>query len=511
MAAIVAAGLSVGAGELSFYEESLPTSLNPLFARSMVDRRAQELVFDRLYYRSAVTAEVKSRLVVGADVLDGGLRIRLTLRSDVKWHDGQPLTPADVCFTIAAMADPGTPSTGSKVYQDTIAGCEATKKDVTITFRKPYHNPTERLDFLLLPEHVFPSTAIAPDTDFASRPVGTGPMRASRGKREVRFTAFANPHHPQRIGVAALSEGGDTLIQVRTLMNAGVHGIVNVPPPLRAEVAATDDIALKSYDLRSWWFMALNTRKGALVDKRVRKALDVALDREELRRLTMGFDPEDVQQPCQFVSGPFVPASAYYNRSVPVATRSDFGQVKALMAAAGATQTGGSWTWKGQPVVLKIGMEGPLDLEAKDLLNQVGNQLQSAGFGRQVHKLSADQWTTEAITGRLTDFDVLIGKWSFGAVENVAPMFQTRAGGKGSMNLLGYSNGAVDAILERYDAARTVTEAQDAYHDLHAYLADDLPYLFLWKLDTKSAWRNEVRNNTIAPYYYFTEFDGWTL
>ena len=67
----------------------------------------------------------------------------------------------------------------------------------------------------------------------------------------------------------------------------------------------------------------------------------------------------------------------------------------------------------------------------------------------------------------------------------------------------------VDAILTRYENAKTDTEAQDAYHDLHAYLANDLPYMFLWKLDTKSAWRNEVRNNTISPYFYFTEFDGW--
>ena len=41
-----------------------------------------------------------------------------------------------------------------------------------------------------------------------------------------------------------------------------------------------------------------------------------------------------------------------------------------------------------------------------------------------------------------------------------------------------------------------------------AYLADDLPYLFLWKLDTKSAWRTEVKSNTISPYFYFTEFDS---
>ena len=38
-----------------------------------------------------------------------------------------------------------------------------------------------------------------------------------------------------------------------------------------------------------------------------------------------------------------------------------------------------------------------------------------------------------------------------------------------------------------------------------------LPYLFLWKLDTKSAWRTEVRGNTIAPYFYWTEVDGWSI
>ena len=38
------------------------------------------------------------------------------------------------------------------------------------------------------------------------------------------------------------------------------------------------------------------------------------------------------------------------------------------------------------------GTHAPLDLEAKDLLNQIGNQLQAAGFGRSVHKVSADEW-----------------------------------------------------------------------------------------------------------------------
>ena len=51
----------------------------------------------------------------------------------------------------------------------------------------------------------------------------------------------------------------------------------------------------------------------------------------------------------------------------------------------------------------------------------------------------------------------------------------------------------------------------DAYHKLHKLLSQDLPYLFLWKLDTKSAWRTEVRGNIVAPYYYFTEIDSWSV
>jgi len=57
---------------VSYYEESLPTSLNPLFARSMVDHRSNELVFDRLFYRSAITNEVRSRLVDRFEVLENG-------------------------------------------------------------------------------------------------------------------------------------------------------------------------------------------------------------------------------------------------------------------------------------------------------------------------------------------------------------------------------------------------------------------------------------------------------
>ena len=509
----VASVVLLGAN-MAYYEEALPTTMNPLFARSMVDRRSQELVFDRLYYRSAVTSEIKSRVVEREQRLDAGMGLQVWLRQGIKWHDGEPLTSEDLCFTIDAMLNPDTPSQMAKPYREDIVSCTATAKDnsAIIQFAKKFYNPTERLSFALLPKHSFEgNTAITPDNEFSLRPVGTGPMRGSKGRREVKFTAFANAHHNASVPVISLAEGGDPLVQVRTLMNGGVQGLISVANQYRTDVAATDDVALKSYDLRSWWFAAMNTHKPLLQDKRVRQAIHHTLDRFELRRLTMGYDPESVVQPCQFISGPFIPSSPYYNRGVKVNQRSDLAKAEELMAAAGATKQHGVWTVDGELVSLKIGMAAPLDLEARDLLNQIGNQLQAGGFGRQVHKINSDDWANKAVTGQLKeDYDILIGKWSFGVVENVGPLFEAREGGRGSLNIFDFNDGRVDELTAQFRVAKTDTEAQDSYHELHRYLSDELPYLFLWKLDTKSGWRMEVGSNTITPYWYFTEFDSWT-
>jgi peptide/nickel transport system substrate-binding protein len=255
----------------------------------------------------------------------------------------------------------------------------------------------------------------------------------------------------------------------------------------------------------------MNTTRGPLRDKRVRQAIDLTIDRTELRELTIGVDPNDPNPPCEFISGPFVQSSPYYNRAIPPQERSDRAAARQLMIEAGASEQAGIWVHGGAPISLKVGMRASLDGEARDLLNQVGNQLQAGGFNRQVYRVTGDEWASRAVTGQLTsEYDLLIGKWSFGLVEDVNPLFHTRTpDGQGALNIFNYSNPDVDRLLQRFEAARTDTEAQDAYHDLHAKLAEELPYVFLWKLDTKSAWRNEIRGNTIAPYHYFTSFDGW--
>ena len=61
---LVATGLVgsvlLAGSSVSYYEEALPSTMNPLFARSMVDYRAHEFVFDRLFYRDPIDNEIVS-------------------------------------------------------------------------------------------------------------------------------------------------------------------------------------------------------------------------------------------------------------------------------------------------------------------------------------------------------------------------------------------------------------------------------------------------------------------
>ena len=147
---LAAAVMSTGA-VLTYYEGALPTTLNPLYAAKMVDYRAQELVFDRLWYHSPINNELESRLVSHWEMAEAGKAIRLTVRSGIKWHDGKAFTASDICFTVNAILDRGTPSPIAEGYRDILQGCEVESRNVSLVrFTKVVHNPRERLGFSVL-------------------------------------------------------------------------------------------------------------------------------------------------------------------------------------------------------------------------------------------------------------------------------------------------------------------------------------------------------------------------
>jgi peptide/nickel transport system substrate-binding protein len=117
----------------------------------------------------------------------------MTVRSDVLWHDGVPLTAEDLKFTVdyLKVKDPQMASHWQMIQDVTVVS--PTK--ITITLDKPYYNfLVEVLVGRVLPKHIYESVSDPATFSGAQALIGTGPYKfdsfdKSAGK--ISFTAFA--------------------------------------------------------------------------------------------------------------------------------------------------------------------------------------------------------------------------------------------------------------------------------------------------------------------------------
>ncbi len=429
----------------------------------------------------------------------------------IRWHDGEILDADDVCFTVEALLSPANPSPLRPQLQPYLAGCEVERDQAVIQLVAPHHHPLHLLDFAVLPQHVFDSTTIPPDHPFASAPIGTGPLRVEQwSPTALELRAPARSRRAPPLRRVSVRGPGDPEADVQLLLDGLVDGIVDIRPDLRARLADHDEVGLQSYDTHTWWFAALDTHHGPLRHVEVRHALEAALDREALRERTLGRHTDGPSSPMTFISGPFVPASPSSDRTLAPRPSADLVAVETHLVSAGAHRVGEQWHLADQAIALEIGLLHDYSTQLPGLLPELVAQLEVAGLQATARVLGPEQ-SAAALRGELAgELDILVGGWSRGLLEDVAPVFGSRIDDRGQHNVFAFSDAETDRLLAAHARARTAEEAREAAHALQRHLSEVRPSLFLWTLDTKSAWSLDLRGNAIAPTYYFQDFDRWT-
>ena len=276
------------AATLVVLETSLPDRLLPLHDPEGVNRRLQSLVYERLFYRTAITSEAKSRVVTRYDWLDGPV-LALTPRAGLVWHDGEPFDAADICFTIDALRLGPTPR-GDRAARH-LTGCEVHDGVAHVSFTHRLHDARDLLFVPVLPAHRFDGPTPGPDHLEWRKPVGLGAFAVTSWTDEelVLRAAPSSIHGPRLDVLRVRAEGPDAVEQ---LLAGEVHVVVDVPLPQRPLVAASPH-ALRVRDPRQWWYVAVDTQHPWLSQLEARQALDTVLDREALRQTSCGHDPAD--------------------------------------------------------------------------------------------------------------------------------------------------------------------------------------------------------------------------
>jgi peptide/nickel transport system substrate-binding protein len=218
-----------------------------------------------------------------------GLSYTCRLRQGLRWHDGAPLTSRDLAFTVAATLDERHPIMSRAGFEQ-IVGVE-TPDERTIVYRlqEPYAPflPEVLSQRPVLPEHLLaghvgPGFANAP---YHRAPVGAGPFRFESWRPGQSVTVVRDEAHWR--GAPALERITfrfipDTSTLFLELQAGGVDLMEGVDADKRDEAAAVPGLRVLVTPTLLFEHLDLNHEHPILADVRVRRALQLGIDREEI-------------------------------------------------------------------------------------------------------------------------------------------------------------------------------------------------------------------------------------
>ena len=255
------------------------SSLDPRFVTEAMAAKVMGLVVEPLVRFERVDGEPEWVLATGAWRLPGeNPTWRVRLRPDVRFHDGSALDCADVVATYGSMLDPalGSPYRGGLAarWRTIRCGPEPGLVDVDLV--------AEESSFL-----ADLSTGVLPAGLAAGRaPVGTGPFRlvADQGGRRAVLERFDGWHGtPPAWRWLRVDVVPEEASRVLALAGGAADVAVNGVGPAAARALADEPgVRVQAGPSAILTYLVVNLRKPELADRRVRRALALALDRQAI-------------------------------------------------------------------------------------------------------------------------------------------------------------------------------------------------------------------------------------
>ena len=498
-------------GVLSYGEYGRPATLDPITSNEMISMRISELLFNGLVGISE-RQDVVPELAQSWDVSKDGRVYTFSLRKDVTWHprDGEAavgFTANDVVFTYHIMMHPKT-ITPLKVRFEFIEKVEKIDDyTVRFTLKRPVLNALAKFSFKIIPKHGPKNPLYLTREDpFVQHPIGTGPyiLRSITADREIVMVANdkyfkGRPHIDQFVA----KPFADQNILTQALTFNAIDMIVLVNPRSIAEIQGDKRFILQPYNALSYSFFGYNLRNPLLEDKRVRLAFGYALNRQEM--LNSFFNNQGT-----IISGPFAPGSWAYNLDVqPLAY--DPKKAIALLNEAGFTQGADGIMQKGGKK-LELTLMVPIEKESEAVKRVVlafQNYLKNVGVTVNVEFKEWQSWKEDVFAEH--HFDIVFASWVFDDSADISSLFHSAEIGPWKNNFVAYSNPEVDSLIVESKLTLDHEKRRSINRKLHALLADEAPYTFLWTLTNYSAYHKKVQHVAIHPYKFFSYADEWYI
>ncbi|WP_341677418.1 ABC transporter substrate-binding protein [Niveibacterium sp. SC-1] len=495
---------------LVFCSESSPESLTRLFANGQSTQDAGTQIADTLLDFKSGTATLQGALAESWDISKDGLQYTFHLRRGVKFHSSARFTPTrdfnaeDVLFTWNRQADPKHP------YHQPVGGLAFVQfnnlrmdenvvkleklDDTTVRFtlKKPEAPFLTRMSFDLMgiqsAEYAAKLTAAGTPELLDREPIGTGPFQFVSYQKDavIRYKAF--PQHwrgKPLIDNLIFAITPDAAVQLAKLKRGECHVSVSLKPADIAQAEKDGNLAVLQQPGLNVGYIALNTTKKPFDDKRVRQALDLAIDREAILA--------NVYQKRATLAKTLLPP-AYWaaNKTLPPLAH-DPEKAKALLKAAGLEKGFDMELWY-LPVVRPHNPDGKRVAELA--------QADLAKIGVQV-KLATFEWGEYLKRMRAGEHQAVMFGWLSGNGEPdnyFEPLLSKDAIASGG-NLARWSTPEFEALLEKARRSTEQSARVPLYAKAQEILREETPQLLLAHGNRFAVTRKNVSGFVLEPTY----------
>ena len=422
-----------------------------------------EHIYDRLLDRDPKTFKPTPMLAESwKSVTDTTWEFKL--RKGVKFHNGEPFTSASVKATIEYTLDPANKTHFTAgAYWGLVKEVQIVD-DYTVRFitKQPWPNLVDSAasnGSLMMPAKALKELGPA---KLAEKPIGTGPFKFVEWKRDERLVLERNPDYWQ--GPADASRVTFRFIpefsaRMAALLSGEIDIMKDVPPHAVEAIERSRRAKMRTTVSSRINYLALvNLKPGPMQDLRVRRAMNHAVDVDELIKQVLRGRATRMCGPLSPVNVDYGPVECY---------KHDPARAQALFKEAGV-----------DPTTLALTLDTPsgrypLD---KDVSLAIGAQLQRLGIKTNV---VVNEWGThlDKIKNRTTGDMFFLG-WgpALHGQGTMPPLFLA------DQTYSSYGNNTT--LNEKIARVQTVLDPKaraEGYAELQKMVRDEAPWVFLWQ------------------------------
>ena len=406
-----------------------------------------------------------------------------TIRNDVSFSDGTPMTMDDVMFSINRTMDPATASYLQWMFSDVKSIEQTGDWELTVHLNEP--SATWQYVFATTAGHIISKAYYEQHKDnFGTAEgglMGTGPFVYQSWTSGQEIVLTRNQNYWDKSAKIDIDKLVFKIIpedttRVMALQSGQVDFTPNTPLDMLDTVQGDKNLTVQGVQTMGVTFLAFNTQRAPFNDPNVRKAIYSAIDMDAIHNNIIkdaGTEASTLPQSSVL----YGPNASEWDNYAASAAKYPYDVEKAKQYLAQSSVPNG---FDCKLLISDSSLRYNIALAIQEYLKALNINV-------ELVKLSADEHTNYQFGGVMDDkgvrdYDMILAGWEADYPDvsgNIEPLYLSANAGKGGANAAAYKNDQVDKLITEQSKLTDASQRNQLLFQALDLINQDVPYVFL--------------------------------